>query len=331
DEVEAQLEAELAALGVQGDPRPRPGGAEVGDLRSATAAVARYVDHLTGDVVEPGALEGLRVVLDGAHGAAAGLAASVYEAVGAQVVAIHTEPDGTNINDGAGSTHPEALQAAVAAHGADLGLAFDGDADRVLAVDAAGELIDGDQIIAVCAIDLHERGTLAHDTVVVTVMSNLGFRQGMAARGIEVVTTDVGDRYVLDAMAAGGFVLGGEQSGHVVFREHASTGDGMLTGLVLAGVVARTGRTLRELADAAMVRLPQVLTNVRTARRDPDLVARLAPKVAEAEASLGDRGRVLLRASGTEPLIRVMVEAPTHDEAAAVAAGLAAAVGEAAS
>jgi phosphoglucosamine mutase len=330
DEVEEQLEAELAALASQGDPRPRPSGAGVGTIRVAEEQVARYRDHLVGGVLDAGALAGLKVVLDGANGAAAALAAEVYGALGATVLSLHVEPDGTNINEGCGSTHPEDLQAAVIAHGADAGLAFDGDADRVLAVDAAGALVDGDEIIGICAIDRHERGQLAHATVVVTVMSNLGFRQGMARRGIEVVTTDVGDRYVLEALDAGGHVLGGEQSGHVIFRELASTGDGMLTGLCLLDVVARSGRPLAELAADAMVRLPQVLVNVRTAHRDPGLIARLAPDVAVAEAQLGDRGRILLRPSGTEPVVRVMVEAPTEEEAASVADALAAAVGRAA-
>ena len=326
DEVEAQLEAELAALASQGDPRPRPSGAGVGTIEATPLAVGRYREHLIGAVLGTGALAGLKVVIDGANGAAAELAAPVLEALGATVTAIHTAPDGENINEGCGSTHPEDLQAAVVAHGADVGLAFDGDADRVLAVDATGELVDGDQIIAICAIDLHERGELRNGTVVVTVMSNLGFRQGMAARGIEVVTTGVGDRYVLEALDREGHQLGGEQSGHVIFRDLASTGDGLLTGLVLLGVVARTGRTLAALAADAMVRLPQVLVNVRTARRDPQLLAKLAGDVAQAEAQLGDRGRVLLRASGTEPVVRVMVEAPTHEEAAAVADRLAARV-----
>jgi phosphoglucosamine mutase len=326
DEVEERLEQELTALGGQGDPRPRPMGAEVGSISVDHQAIDRYRRFLVEGVVGAGALAGLKVVLDGAHGAASELAVGVYEALGAAVVAIHVAPDGVNINEASGSTHPEALQAAVVAHGADVGLAFDGDADRVLAVDAAGELVDGDQIIAICAIDRHERGDLAHDTVVVTVMSNLGFRQGMAAHGIEVVTTDVGDRYVLEALDEGGHALGGEQSGHVIFRDLASTGDGMLTGIALLSVVARTGRPLAELAASAMTRLPQVLVNVRTARRDPGLLAKLAPEVAVAEERLGDRGRVLLRPSGTEPVIRVMVEAPTQEEAADVAGRLAAAV-----
>ncbi|MEZ5179342.1 MAG: phosphoglucosamine mutase [Acidimicrobiales bacterium] len=323
DEVEATLEAELAALGGQGDPRPRPEGAGVGTLRRDPDAVARYRHHLVTAVLDGRRLDGLRVVVDTANGAVSGLAADVLGALGAEVTAVHDAPDGTNINDGCGSTHPEDLQAAVVAAGADVGLAFDGDADRVLAVDGDGALVDGDQIIALCAIDLHERGRLAHDTVVVTVMSNLGFRTAMAARGIAVVDTAVGDRYVLEALDAGGFSLGGEQSGHVIFRELASTGDGLLTGLVLLDVVRRAGRPLAELAAGAMTRLPQVLVNVRTPRRDPLVLEHLAPDVAAAEARLGDRGRVLLRTSGTEPLVRVMVEAPTDAEAHEVAEALA--------
>ncbi|WP_426574167.1 phosphoglucosamine mutase [Aquihabitans sp. McL0605] len=326
DELEQRLELELTALSTQGDPRPRPAGAEVGSISVDHRAIERYRRHLVEGVVPAGALTGLKVVLDGANGAASELAAGVFEELGATVVAIHVEPDGININEDCGSTHPEGLQAAVVAHGADVGLAFDGDADRVLASDADGEFVDGDQIIAICAIDRHERGRLAHDTVVVTVMSNLGFRQGMAAHGITVVTTDVGDRYVLEALDEGQHCLGGEQSGHVIFRDLASTGDGMLTGIALLSVMARRGRPLAELASAAMVRLPQVLVNVRTAHRDPGLLARLQPEVTVAEHRLGERGRVLLRASGTEPVVRVMVEAPTHDEAAAVAGHLAASV-----
>ena len=326
DEVEERLELELTALSTQGDPRPRPAGAEVGSISVDHAAVSRYREHLIEKVVPAGALSGLRIVLDGANGAASELAADVYEALGASVIAIHTEPDGVNINEDCGSTHPEGLQAAVLAHGADLGLAFDGDADRVLASDANGELVDGDQIIAICAIDRHERGKLPNDTVVVTVMSNLGFRQGMAAHGIHVVTTDVGDRYVLEALDEGKHTLGGEQSGHVIFRDLASTGDGMLTGIGLASVMARSGRSLADLAADAMVRLPQVLVNVRTAHRDPELLTKLQPEVDLASERLGDRGRVLLRASGTEPVIRVMVEAPTHEEAAEIAGHLAAEV-----
>ncbi|HEX2577703.1 MAG TPA: phosphoglucosamine mutase [Aquihabitans sp.] len=326
DDVEEALEAELTALGTQGDPRPRPLGADVGTLATDLDAVHRYRDRLVHEVLEGRRLDGLRVVVDTANGAAAGLATEVLRALGADVSAIHDEPDGLNINDGCGSTHPGDLQAAVVAAGAQVGLAFDGDADRVLAVDAEGALVDGDQIIAVCAIDRRRRGVLAEDTVVVTVMSNLGFRQGMAAHGIEVVDTQVGDRYVLEELDRNGYSLGGEQSGHVIFRDLATTGDGLLTGLFLLDLVVRSGRPLADLAAEAMVRLPQVLVNVRTAQRRPDLAHLVAGPLAEAEARLGARGRVLLRSSGTEPVVRVMVEAPTDGEAHEVAHDLDAAV-----
>lgn len=326
DEVEAQLEAELTALAVAGDPRPRPVGAEVGTIVEDPTGVDRYLVHLTTNAIEGRRLDGLRVVVDAANGAASALAGRALDALGAEVVVLHDAPDGRNINEACGSTHPESLQAAVVEHGADVGLALDGDADRVLAVDAAGRLVDGDQIIAVCAIDRHRRGRLAHGTVVVTVLSNLGFRQGMEAAGITVVDTAVGDRYVLEALDAGGYEVGGEQSGHVIFRDLASTGDGLLTGITLLDVIARSGRPLDALAAEAMTRLPQVMINVRTERRDPGVVDAVAGPVAEAERRLGDRGRVLIRTSGTEPLVRVMVEAPTDEEAAEVAEALAAAV-----
>ncbi len=326
DEVEEALEAELVALNAQGDPRPRPEGAEVGTLSADRSGVDRYRDRLVHDVLEGRRLDGLRVVVDSANGAAAGLAAEVLAALGAEVSAIHDDPDGININDGCGSTYPQVLQQAVVAASADLGLALDGDADRVLAVDARGNLVDGDEIIGICAIDRRRRGQLVDDTVVVTVMSNLGFRQGMTAHGITVNDTNVGDRYVLAELDRGGYSLGGEQSGHVIFRDLASTGDGLLTGLFVMDLLARSGRSLADLAAEAMIRLPQVLINVRTARRDPSVLGRLATPLAEAEATLGDRGRVLLRPSGTEPVVRVMVEAPTDTEAQAVAHRLAQAV-----
>ncbi len=326
DTREEALEAELSLLGVGGDAHPRPAGAEVGTITSDSGAVDMYRRHLVEDVLEGRDLAGLRVVVDTANGAVSGLAALVLRELGAEVTAIHDRPDGLNINERCGSTHPEDLQAAVVAAGAQVGLAFDGDADRVLAVDARGVLVDGDEIIGICAIDRHQRGRLANDTVVVTVMSNLGFRHGMAAQGIAVVDTAVGDRYVLEALDSGGHSLGGEQSGHVIFRDQATTGDGLLCGLNLLDVVKRRGLSLQELAAEAMTRLPQVLVNVRTERRDPMLIERLAPRVREAEAELGDAGRVLLRASGTEPLVRVMVEAPTDEQARNIAERLAAQV-----
>ena len=240
-----------------------------------------------------------------------------------EVTVINAAPDGRNINEDCGSTHPDGLRAAVVEVGANAGLAFDGDADRVLAVDAAGELVDGDQILAICALDMRERGRLKHDTLVVTVMANLGLRLAMEANGVGVVETQVGDRYLLEALEAGGWSLAGEQSGHILFPDLAPTGDGLLTGLQVLDVVARSGRSLAELGSV-MTRLPQVLHNVSGV--DRDALGDCAPvwaAVDEVESKLGPTGRVLLRPSGTEPLIRVMVEAPTHDEATRVAAELA--------
>ncbi|HVF73515.1 MAG TPA: phosphoglucosamine mutase [Acidimicrobiales bacterium] len=322
DEQEERLEAEL-------DAAARSTTANVGEIYKPIRGAQQYVDHLL-EVLEGRSLKGLSVVLDCANGAASDVAAEVFSRLGATVRSIAFLPDGTNINEGCGSTHPETLQAAVVEHEADLGLAFDGDADRVLAVDHRGRLVDGDHLIALCALDLQERGRLKDDTVVVTVMTNLGFRLAMAERGIRVHETQVGDRYVLEALDANGWSLGGEQSGHVIFRDLATTGDGILTGLQVADLVLRSGRRLAELADAAMTRLPQVLRNVRVADRDGLALAHeLWDEVAEVEAELGDHGRVLLRPSGTEPVVRVMVEAPTAEQAEAAARRLSDAVARA--
>jgi phosphoglucosamine mutase len=249
----------------------------------------------------------------------------VLRQAGADVVAtLFAEPDGCNINDGCGSTDPGALQAAVTTTKADVGLAFDGDADRVIAVDHTGQLVDGDHLLALFAIDMKARGRLASDTVVVTVMTNLGFRLGMQERGISVWETQVGDRYVLEALDEGGLSLGGEQSGHIIFRDLATTGDGVLTGIQLLDLVSRQGKPLAELTDEAMVRLPQVLRNVPVADRDSLASAETVwAEVAHLEAALAGRGRVLLRPSGTEPLVRIMVEAPTEAEADSTAEKLA--------
>jgi phosphoglucosamine mutase len=320
DQVEDSIEA------LVGKPWDRPTGEGVGRVRTDHLAVLAYADHLV--ATAPGKLEGLKVVLDCANGAASEVGPEAFRTLGAEVVVTAAAPNGLNINDGVGSTHPEALQAAVVAEGADLGFAFDGDADRCLAVDHAGALVSGDAIMGVLALALRARGALERDTLVTTVMSNIGLHKAMAERGIETVVTDVGDRYVLEAMLRGGFALGGEQSGHVIMTEFGTTGDGVLTAIQVASQVAVTGCRLRELA-AAVPSFPQVLINVpgvdkARAAADPELRA----AVERASARLGDTGRVLLRPSGTEPLVRVMVEAATHDTAQEVADGLAAAVRE---
>jgi phosphoglucosamine mutase len=328
DDVQAEVEAELARLlaasALDGAGRPRD--AAVGGVTAAGERVAGYEAALLAAVGE-GALEGLHLVLDCANGAASHLAVDLFRRAGAVVAAIADAPDGTNINAGCGSTHLDVLQAAVLSRGAHLGLAFDGDADRVLAIDHTGAVVDGDQLIALCALDLRARGRLQQDTVVVTVMSNLGFRLGMQRAGVRIVETPVGDRYVLEALEAGGYSLGGEQSGHVIFRELATTGDGLLTGLQVAAVVKRSRTTLAELAAAAMTRLPQVLRNVTLpAGQPPGLMERLAPAIAAVSDRLGEEGRVLVRPSGTEPLVRVMAEAAELPAAEAAVADLVAAV-----
>jgi len=322
DDQEERLEAEL-------DAGTRSTSSKVGEVYTPRRMREDFADHLV-ESLEGRSLTGLSIVLDCANGAASDMAPDVFHRLGATVRTIAAQPDGANINEGCGSTHPETLQAAVLEFEADLGLAFDGDADRVLAVDHRGRLVDGDHLIALCALDLQERGKLKDDTVVVTVMTNLGFRLAMAERGVRVHETQVGDRYVLEALDANGWSLGGEQSGHVVFRDLATTGDGILTGLQVADVVLRSGRRLADLADAAMTQLPQVLRNVRVADRDALAAAsELWDEVAEVEAELGDHGRVLLRPSGTEPVVRVMVEAPTAEQAEAAAARLSDAVARA--
>ena len=327
DATEQRLEAELARLIIGGRQanEARPRGLAVGAVVADRAAVSGYEDHLAG-VLGGRRLEGLRVVVDCANGAAWEVAPRVLRRLGAEVEVIHGEPDGSNINERCGSTWPEDLQGAVRAHGADAGLALDGDADRVLAVDGSGSLVDGDHLIAMCAIDLHERGELHDDTVVVTVMTNLGLRISMEGRGIRVVETAVGDRSVLAAMEAGGYNLGGEQSGHVIFRDASTTGDGVLTGLWVLDLLRRSGRPLADLAAVAMKRMPQVLVNVAVHRPQADVADRIGAQIAAAADELGDHGRVLVRPSGTEPLVRVFVEAPTEAEARAVAGRLVEAV-----
>jgi phosphoglucosamine mutase len=273
-----------------------------------------------------GSLRGLRVVLDAANGAMSDVAPAVFAALGADLTVIHAAPDGRNINHECGATHTASLSAAVVAHHADLGLAFDGDGDRVIAVDHLGRVIDGDRLIALAALQLRETGALRHDTVVVTVMSNIGFHRAMEAAGIHVVTTAVGDRYVLEALDGGGFSVGGEQSGHIIYRDIATTGDGLLAGLRLAEYVHGHHDTLAHLAATVMTGYPQVLVNVKVAQRHPQAADELASEIAAAEAELGGDGRILVRASGTEPLVRVMVEAASDELAQRVAHHLADAV-----
>ena len=308
------------------EPWHRPTGGDVGRVRPYTEGVEQYAAHLVSTTSHP--LQGIKVVLDCAHGAASQAGPLALSEAGADVVAICAEPDGLNINDGCGSTHLDVLQRAVLEHGADVGFALDGDADRCLAVDAAGQVVDGDQLLAILALAMRDAGALHDDTVVATVMSNLGFVQAMKAHGVGVRQTKVGDRYVLEAMKLSGFTLGGEQSGHVIMSRYATTGDGILTALHVLDRMAATSKSLAELAGV-MTRLPQVLVNVPDvdkSRADEDFV--LAAAVAEAEAELGDTGRVLLRPSGTEPLVRVMVEAATAEQAQAIAERLAAVVGQ---
>ncbi|MEP7034311.1 MAG: phosphoglucosamine mutase [Dermatophilaceae bacterium] len=315
DELEDAIEARM------NEPWDRPTGAGVGRVRPLLDGPARYIAHLLGSLPHP--LEGLSVVLDAAHGAASEVAPEAFRQAGARVSLIGCEPDGLNINDGYGSTHLEKLQKAVVDAGADLGIALDGDADRCLAVDARGADVDGDQIMAILSLSMRERGVLAHDTLVATVMSNLGMLQALEREGVAVRQTAVGDRYVLEEMKAGEFSLGGEQSGHVIFLDHGTTGDGTMTGLMLASRLAQTGRSLEDLAGV-MKRLPQVLINVRGVdKRAVEGNKAVQSEVRAAEIELAGVGRVLLRKSGTEPLVRVMVEADDPARAQVVAQRLA--------
>ena len=318
DAIEVAIESRLL------EPWDRPLGGGVGRVRTLPSAGQDYLEHVLDVVRTP--LTGLSVVVDCANGAASTVSAEAMRRAGAHVVAIHASPDGLNINEGCGSTHLDDLIAAVLEHGADIGIAHDGDADRCLAVDAEGHVIDGDQILAILALGMRDRGTLARDTVVATVMSNLGFRLAMEEQGIAVVTTAVGDRYVLEEMRAQGYALGGEQSGHVVVLDRATTGDGVLTALALLDRMAETGSSLKDLA-AVMTRLPQVLINVDGVDRSRLAESAEVKAVVETvERELGNAGRVLLRPSGTEPLVRVMVEAPTAEAARDAAEAIAAAV-----
>ena len=317
DELEDTIESRLTEVWA------RPTGASVGRVSVDESLVENYVAHLVNSLDRPVSLEGITVVVDCANGAAFQAAPAAFEAQGAKVRRIHAEPDGININENCGSTHMDSLREAVLAEHADLGIALDGDADRCLAVDTFGRIVDGDQILAILALALREQSRLKNDTIVATVMSNLGLINAMRGAGITVQQAKVGDRYVLEAMKAGGFTLGGEQSGHIVMLEHATTGDGVLTALHLMNRMATSGQSLAQLASV-MTRLPQVLINVpdvdkSRAATDPELIA----AVSKAQAELGDSGRVLLRPSGTESLVRVMVEAETYETANGVAHRLA--------
>ncbi|MEU8227913.1 phosphoglucosamine mutase [Kribbella sp. NPDC048915] len=321
DAIEDAIEARM------GEEWQRPTGSDVGRVSDDGQGFETYVSHLVRSA--PNRFDGLKVVIDCANGAASQTAPEALRRLGAEVITVAAAPDGLNINLDCGSTHIEGLQREVVGHRADVGIALDGDADRCLAVDANGELVDGDQILAVLALAMRDSGRLSNDTVVATVMSNLGFVQAMVREQIAVEQTKVGDRYVLEAMKAGGHKLGGEQSGHVILSDHATTGDGTLTAVMLLARVAQTGKTLADLAGA-MTRLPQVLVNVKNvdkSRAGTDPTVQSA--VAEATTRLGDSGRVLLRPSGTEPLVRVMVEAESSDTAKEIAHSLADVVADA--
>ncbi|MBX3089535.1 MAG: phosphoglucosamine mutase [Cryobacterium sp.] len=318
DEVEDRIESAL------NDPPIAPIGGEVGRIQRFADAEDRYLLHLLGTLHNR--LDGLKVVLDCANGAASGVSPDAFRNAGAEVILIGANPDGLNINDGVGSTHLEHLTAAVLEHKADLGIAHDGDADRALAIDADGNQIDGDQIMAILALALKEQGELAEDTLVATVMSNLGLKKAMAEHGIRIVETKVGDRYVLEALVEKNLSLGGEQSGHLIMTRYATTGDGLLTGLHLAAELVRTGKSLKELASVMTV-YPQTMVNVKDVDHeslgDDDAIA---AAVVVAQEKLGNRGRVLLRPSGTEPLVRVMVEASDQELADEIANSLASVV-----
>jgi phosphoglucosamine mutase len=321
DDVETAIEYELDRAGVADD---APSGATPPDpYRRRDSIAAEYAASL---VASGGALAGMRIVLDCANGAMSHVAPDVFRTIGADVTVVHDQPNGRNINERCGATHPVSLVEAVVAARADLGVAFDGDGDRLIAVDERGRVVDGDRLIGLAAVQLRDSGRLRHDTVVVTVMSNLGFHRAMAAHGIAVVTTAVGDRYVLQAQEAHGYSLGGEQSGHIIYRDLATTGDGLLAAVQLAAYVRGQPLSFSELASGIMTSYPQVLVNVTVADRHPDAASELAAEIANAEAQLGGDGRVLVRASGTEPMVRVMVEASTPAQAQAIADDVAAVV-----
>lgn len=322
DYLEDAIEARM------GEEWNRPTGADVGRIIAKLGLVENYVDHLVASLGEERVLEGMKIVIDCANGAASSTAPQAFAAHGATVVAIHAQPDGLNINDNCGSTHLDSLVERVREEGADLGIGLDGDADRCLAIDADGNVVNGDHILAILAVAMKDEHRLHSDTLVATVMSNLGLINAMRDHGIRVDQTKVGDRYVLESMNANGFALGGEQSGHVIISEFANTGDGTLTGLHLAARMAKTGKPLSELTKV-MTELPQVVINVRGVDKlRAGIDKEVQGAVTAAAQELGDTGRVLLRPSGTEPVVRVMVEAPTDEQATSIAEVLAAKVRE---
>jgi phosphoglucosamine mutase len=321
DELEERIEQAMADGHGLVD---RPTGAGIGRVHDLLDGAEHYVKHLV--AATPHRLDGIKVVVDCANGAASEVGPTAYEEAGAEVIAIHAEPDGLNINENCGSTHLDPIRDTVLAEGADLGIAHDGDADRCLAVTASGDIVDGDEIMAILALAMRDAGTLTDDTLVATVMSNLGLRIAMKQSGIRLVEAKVGDRYVLEELQAGGLALGGEQSGHIVMPAFATTGDGVLTGLHLMAQLASSGKSLADLA-AVVHKLPQVLINVGVGDRAAGASApTVQAAVALAEDELGESGRVLLRPSGTEPLVRVMVEAGTEEQARSVAERIAAEV-----
>jgi phosphoglucosamine mutase len=321
DRLEDEIERSLEERG------PPVQGLDVGRVRPVADAGSRYLEHVVAAAQAP--LRGMRLVVDPANGAASGLAPEAYRRLGAEVLPINDRPDGMNINIDCGATHPEVVAEAVVALGADAGVAHDGDADRAIFADAAGSIVDGDHVLAACAVALHRDGRLAKDTVVTTVMANLGFHRAMEEAGINVVETAVGDRYVLEEMLRTGAVLGGEQSGHLIFAEHATTGDGILTAVAFLSLARAAGVAVADLA-ALIRKFPQVLVNVEVSDRAGLAGAEeVWTAVRRAESALGERGRILVRASGTEPLVRVMVEAESADDASGHADAVAEAVRQA--
>ncbi|MDX8047740.1 phosphoglucosamine mutase [Gracilibacillus sp. S3-1-1] len=309
DEQEAEIEA---LLDMEEDDLPRPVGAEVGQVNDYLEGGQKYIQYLKETIDNE--FDGLHIALDCAHGATSGLASHLFADLEADISTIGSSPNGLNINDGVGSTHPEDLQALVVDKGADIGLAFDGDGDRLIAVDEKGNIVDGDQIMFIIANYLNKKGVLRHSTVVSTVMSNIGFYKALEENEMKSNKTAVGDRYVMEEMRKGGYNLGGEQSGHIIFLDYTTTGDGMLSALQLVNVMKETGKTLSELASE-MEKFPQVLKNVRVVKKNEVMTnSTVLDAIEKVETEMGDKGRVLVRPSGTEPLVRVMVEAPTVED-----------------